>query len=68
MYTQSLVSNMLFDVMIDRLHDVALTIGTSVHFTQAAVKLVVQYRICCGSHPGNGTGIFAVSVLATGLQ
>ena len=59
---------MLFDVMIDRLHDVALTVGTSVHFTQAAVKLVIQYKICCGSRPGNGTDIFAVSVPAIGLQ
>ena len=58
---------MLFDVMIDRLHDVALTVGTSVHFTWAAVKLV-QYRICCGSCPGNGTGIFVVSIPAMGLQ
>ena len=62
------MSNVLFDVVIDRLHDVALTVGTSLHFTQAAVKLVVQYGICCGSCPNNGTGIFAVSVLETGLQ
>ena len=62
------VSNMLFDVIIDRLHGVALTVGSSLHFTQAAVKLVVQYGICCGSCPGNGTGIFAVSVLEMGLQ
>ena len=61
MYTQSLVSNVLFDVMIDRLHGVALTVCSSLHnFTRAAVKLVVQFRMCCGSRPGNGTGIFAV--------
>ena len=62
------VSNVLFDVMIDRLHDVALTVGSSLHFTWAAVILVVQYGICCGSHPSNRTGIFAVSVPVTGLQ
>ena len=58
---------MLFDVMIDRLHGVALTVGSSLHFTQAAVKLVVQYRIHCGLRPGNETGIFAVSIPAMGL-
>ena len=35
------VSNVLFDVMIDRLHDVALTVGSCLYFTRAAVKLVV---------------------------
>ena len=63
------MSNALFDVMIDRLHDVALTVGnSSLHFTRAAVKLVVQYGIRCGSCPGNGTGIFVVSIPAMGLQ
>ena len=64
-YTQCQI--MLFDVMIDRLHDVALTVGTSVHFTWAVVKLVVQYGMCCGSRPGKGTGIFAVGIPAMGL-
>ena len=53
------MSNVLFNVMIDRLHDVALTVGSSLHFTRAAVKLVVQYERCCGLCPGNGTGILA---------
>ena len=66
--SQHSVSNMLFDVMIDRLHDVALTVESSLHFTRAAVKLVVQYGMCCGLCPGNRTGIFAVSIPATGLQ
>ena len=59
---------MLFDVMIGRLHDVALTVCSSLHFTRAAVKLAVQYGIRCGLCPDNGTGIFAVSVLEMGLQ
>ena len=46
-----------FDVMIDRLHDVALTVGSSLNFTQVAVKLVVQYGMCCGLCPGNTTGL-----------
>ena len=50
---------MLFDVMIDRLHDVALTVGNSLHFTRAAVIHVVQYERCCGLRPGNVTGILA---------
>ena len=41
--SQHSVSNVLFDVMIDRLHDVALTVGSPLHFTRAAVKLFV-YR------------------------
>ena len=27
----------------------------------------VHFKFCCGSRPGNGTSIFAVRVLATGL-
>ena len=57
MYTQCQI--MLLDVMIDRLHDVALTVGSSLHFTRAAVILVVQYERYCGLCPGNGTGILA---------
>ena len=55
------MSNVLFDVMIDSwLHGMALTVGISLHFTRAVVKFVVQYRIRCGLHPSNRTGIFEV--------